>query len=84
MNEVEQALREALEWALRKIAEPDMGLVPPPGIVLADTGAFMVLGQRKVTRCLIINDAYLDGLATGECPALVWHESKEAVERGGA
>ena len=61
MTTVEQALREALEWAVEYM-EPPPDVLPPPAIVVADCGAFMVASQRKVLRRLTINDAYLDGL----------------------
>ena len=58
---VEQALREALEWALEDKSVRD--ILPPPGIVLADQGAFIGRdGEWHVPRRLIINDAYLDSL----------------------
>ena len=57
MTPVEQALREALVWALTDPTERDV--VPPPAIVM--TTVLMTSDSRSHRR-LTINDAYLDGL----------------------
>ena len=60
MTPIEQALREALEWALTDATARDA--IPPPGIVMAYHGQRRVNDKPQGIRRLIINDAYLDGL----------------------
>ncbi len=66
MTSVEQALREALEWAIDNLKQPDEvaweEILPPPGLVFADCGTELKDGKAHVIRRLTINYAHLDSL----------------------
>ena len=63
MTTVEQALREALEWALTE-GNIEGDVAPPPAVVMATIGRVRdAAGEySRYDRRLTINDAYLDGL----------------------
>ncbi len=67
MTPVEQALRDALEWAVQNLIQPDEvaneDVLPPPGLVFENYPAKGDDGQYRLTaRRLTINYVYLDGL----------------------